>query len=162
MRRQWLGVLASLFLGTIFVYAGVEKVFSQSKNLEPFLPQEFLPTFPFLSISAALPYVEIIIGALLIIGITVKLATAFSVVMIAGFMVSNIMLINLGLAAEPCGCFGGGMGGGISVGTSLMLDGIMAAMALTILLFHPDSFKSITPWYLTTEQDTRIKSEGVG
>lgn len=154
MRRQWLGIWAALFLGITFVVAGTGKVFAQSDSFEPLLLPEFLPSFLIQAVSVVIPYIEIIIGVLLILGIAVKFSTSFSALMIAGFMVSNIILIVLGLATEPCGCFGGLAGGGLSVGGSLILDGVMVAMVSIIFLFHPGSFSSIRPWCLTTEQNT--------
>jgi len=154
MRRQWLGIWATLFLGITFVVAGAGKIFAQSDSLEPLLLPEFLSSFLTQSISIVVPYVEIIIGVLLILGIAVKLTTSLSALMIAELVASNVILITLGLATEPCGCFGGLAGGGLSVGVSLVLDGIMAIMVLIIFLFYPGSFSSIKPWCFTGEEKT--------
>lgn len=161
MRRQWLGVWAAMFLGITFVIAGTGKVFSQSGNLEPLRLPEFLSPALTGAVSAALPWVEIIIGALLIFGLAVKFTTGFSTLMIGGFIASNIILINLGMAAEPCGCFGGVIGGGLSIGTSLILDGVMAIMALTVFVFHPSSFTSIKPWCLVGERILALEEGGL-
>jgi len=152
MRRQWLGIWAAVFLGIIFVVAGTGKIFAQSGNLDPLRLPEYL--FPPLAqaISSTLPWVEIMVGCMLILGIAIKLTTGFSALMIGGFIANNIALITLGLANEPCGCFGGAIGGGLSISTALMLDGVMVVMALLIFVFHPSSFTSIRPWCLTTEQ----------
>jgi len=152
MRRRWLGVCASIFLGITFVIAGGGKIFAQSGNIEPLLLPEFLPESLAQAISTSLPYVEFTVGVLLILGIAVRLITSLSALMVAGFVASNIMLINLGLAAEPCGCFGGVLGGGVSVNISLILDVVMVAMVSIIFVYHPSRFSSIRPWCLTVDE----------
>lgn len=153
MKRQWLGVWAVVFLGLIFVVAGAGKIFAQSGGTELLLP-EFLPPSLVQAVSVALPWVEITVGVLLILGIAVKFTTSLSALMIAGFVTSNIILINLGMASEPCGCFGGITGGEFSTGSALMLDGVMVMMVLLVFKFHPSSFRSIRPWCLVTEGKT--------
>lgn len=159
MKRNWLGVWAVVFLGLIFVVAGAGKVFAQSGGTELLLP-EFLPAFVVQAISVILPWVEIAVGVLLILGIAVKFTTSLAALMIAGFVVSNIVLINLGMAAEPCGCFGGITGGEFSTGASLILDGVMVGMVLLVFKFHPSSFTSIKPWCLVPELKVASLSGG--
>lgn len=153
MRRQWLGVWAGMFLGIVFLVAGTGKMFAQPGNLELLRLPEFLSPPLAQVISMTLPWVEIMVGCMLILGIAIKLTTGFSALMIGGFVASNIILISLGLANEPCGCFGGTMGGGLSIAAALMLNGVMAVMALLVFMFHPSSFRSLRPWCLTSEQN---------
>ena len=153
MKRNWLGVWAAVFLGLVFITAGAGKVFAQSGGTELLLPG-FLPPFLAQAFSLVLPWLEVAIGVLLILGIAIKFTTSLSALMIAGFATSNIVLINLGMATEPCGCFGGVTGGEFSTGAALILDGVMVLMVVLIFLFHPSSFRSIKPWCLVSEQET--------
>lgn len=154
MKRRILGMWAVVSLGLIFIAAGAGKVFAQSAGQEALLLPEFLPPFLVQAVSATLPWIEVTVGILLILGVAVKFTTSFSALMIAGFTISNIILISLGMASEPCGCFGSVTGGEFSTGAALILDGVMAVMALLIFVFHPSSLRSIRPWCLVAEQET--------
>jgi len=147
MKRRWLSIWATLYLGIMFVVAGTGKIFASS-NIEPLRLPEYLPLPLAQVISLTLPYVEIIIGSLLILGIAVKAITSVSTLLIVGFIASNLVFIYFGLANYPCGCFGGALGGGLSIRTSLMLDGVMAIMVAIVFLFYPGGFRSIKPWCL--------------
>jgi len=50
------------------------------------------------------------------------------------------------------GCFGGVLGGGVSVNISLILDVVMVAMVSIIFVYHPSRFSSIRPWCLTVDE----------
>lgn len=140
--KNWLGILASLFLGMTFIVAGSGKLFSGVVDFELTL-SELIPLPPTLLI-LLLP-VELAVGILLVVGIFTRCAASFSLLLIAGFITNNILLINSGLGGEPCNCFG--MGQGLSVIGSLYLDGVMVALAVWALIFYPSRFFEVRPWY---------------
>ncbi len=153
MRRQWLGLWCAIFLGVIFLAAGIGKVSGQSEDFAPLILDFFPPSIA-LIIPIVIPYVEIIIGALLILGVAVKIVTGLSGLMIVGFIASNIVMTNNGLIDELCACFGIFLGVELTVRHALILDGIMAVLVLAIFLFYPGGFRSIKPWWLVTGQST--------
>jgi len=110
MRREWLSVWASLFLGITFLIAGLAKFTEYPGIFEPVLLSGFLE---YINISGAIPYIEIIIGVLLILLVAVRWTLFVASLMILGFIVNNIILINMGMASEPCNCFGGLTSGGL-------------------------------------------------
>lgn len=145
--RYWISVFAIIFLGVIFIVAGAGKLLAGSKGFEPFGPLTFLPQSFVEGIGIGFPYIEVIIGGLLILGIAVKFAASFSALLIVGFMASNILAIYLGHGAEPCGgCFG--VAGGLSAVSALIIDGIMAAMVAVIAVCYQGSFFNISPMVL--------------
>lgn len=145
--RYWLSVLAIIFLGMIFTVAGVGKLLAGSKGFEPFGPLTFLPQSFVEAIGIGFPYIEIIIGGLLILGIAVKFAASLSALLIAGFIASNILAIYLGRGAEPCGgCFG--VAGGLTAVSALIVDGIMAVMVAVIAICYRGDFFDISPMVL--------------
>lgn len=145
--KYWIGTLALIFLGMIFTVAGVGKLLAGSKAFEPFVSPGFLPQSFVEVIYIGLPYLEIIIGLLLILGILVKFSTSLASLLIIGFIASNILTIYLGGGAEPCGgCFG--LLGGLTAISALAMDGIMAVMVAVILVCYRGNFFDISPWFL--------------
>ena len=152
--RHWAGIGSGIILGLIFVISGLGKLLSQAESFKtifnPF-PDFLAPVFAE-AVFSWLPYIELIVGLLLIIGILAKLMAVFSLVLIAGFITNNSWLLSRGLGYEPCsGCFGI-MERIIQVELStvgaLYMDIGMLALALIILLCYPGKFFTLRPWFL--------------
>ena len=151
--KHWIGVGASITLGLIFIVAGVGKLLHQPEAVRIF----FIPLPDFLTATLTkavfnwLPYIELTVGLLLIIGVAPKLVATLSSVLIAGFIAHNGLLISYGLWAEPCDCFGKLKivpYTGLSIIGSLYLDIVMLALVLIILFWHQSRFFNIYPWFL--------------
>ncbi|MFZ2055170.1 MAG: MauE/DoxX family redox-associated membrane protein [Candidatus Aminicenantales bacterium] len=105
IRNRWLLVIFRLVVGGVFIWAGVLKVvdplgFAQSiKNYQAF------PHGLAFSIALVLPWVEVIAGGLLIVGLFKRSSALLISLMLIGF----IGLVALALARAidtSCGCFG--------------------------------------------------------
>jgi len=131
--RNLIGILASIFLGVTFIVASSSKLFT------PIVEAEISAIFLVLLI-----IMELGVGILLVAGVFVKLAASFSLFLIACFIISNVLMKILGM--EEClSCFGAM--GKLSTTQALQIDGIMLALALTILFFYPSRFFNVRPWY---------------
>ena len=131
--RNWVGILAAIFLGITFVIAGSGKLLTPVVESE--IPQSFL---------IILVMVELGIGILLVAGILVKPTASFSLFLIACFIISNILMKILGM--EEClSCFGAM--GKLSTTQALQIDGIMVALVATVLFFYPGKFFNKRPWF---------------
>lgn len=135
--KFWLGILASIFLGMTYIVAGMGKWFYGVVGFKLLTRIEALETW--------LIPVELAIGIILVASILVKPLASLSLLLTAGFIINNIVLITMGLGGEPCNCFG--MGQKLTVTSSLFLDGVMVALAITILVFYPGRFFNKRPWY---------------
>lgn len=147
--KYWIGIGASIILGLIFVAAGVGKLLHQPEAFKIF----FSPFPGFLSPAFAkaffiwLPRIELIVGLLLIFGIVAKLAAAFSLVLIAGFITNNSLLLIQRLGQEPCpSCFGPQVT--LRALDALYIDVGMMALVLIILFCYQSNFFNIYPWFL--------------
>ena len=151
--RYWLGIGSGIILGLIFVVSGLGKLLSQAESFKtifnPF-PDFLAPVFAE-AVFSWLPYVELIIGLLLVFGIAAKLMAVFSMVLIAGFITNNSWLISRGLGYEPCDCFGV-MERIIQVELSttgaLYLDIGMLVLAFIAIFCYPGKFFTLRPWFL--------------
>jgi hypothetical protein len=146
--KHWVGVWASVFLGLIFIVAGLGKALYPAEDFM------FFPSFLPLALAKVfliwLPSLEITFGLLLLLGIAAKLVAVFSSVLISGFIANNSLLLKLGLGDEPCGCFGEAeiAQAKLSVIGSLYLDGVMLLLVLVILFCYQRSFFNFYPWFI--------------
>lgn len=152
--RHWIGVWATMLLGLIFTAAGLGKLVYRPEAFV-FAP-DFLPPALIKAFLIWLPGVEIIIGVLLITGVAAKFVASFSLVLIAGFIANNSLLLKLGLGDEPCDCFGMAetlAQERLSVIGALYLDVVMLALVVVILFCYQRNFFNIYPWFLKKRQN---------
>jgi len=104
----WL--VARLFVGALFAYAGFMKLTEPIGNFElslanyPLLPESLIPL-----IAAVVPWCEWIFGMFLILGYVPRLSS----LVICGFLVTFLLMLATGplfgsVQVEDCGCFGQG------------------------------------------------------
>jgi len=151
--KHWLGLGASIILGMIFFTAGLGKLLVETELFETY----YLAFLDFLTLDQVrllfygLPYVELAIGLLLIVGFATKLIAALTSLLIAGFITSNVWFITHGMGFEPCGCLGifdRLFQNKLSTQQSLYIDIAMLALILITLLYYQRSFTSFLPWFL--------------
>lgn len=151
--RYWMKVPAMTFLGMIFIVAGVGKIFFYSSAFSPFpfiqLFDAGLPLAINQFLFAVLPYVEIVIGAMLVHGFMVKFANTIAASMVGVFLINNIYMVSIGRGREPCHCFG--MAGGLTYIDALVIDIMMAVMVAVIFFCHKGSYFNLTPWFLDSQ-----------
>ena len=153
--RRWIGIGAGIILGLIFIISGLGKLLHQADFLEVVLNDSFVPPALAHMVAYMLPWIEFILGALLIIGISAKLMASFSSVLIAAFIAHNGWLIAQGLADEDCGCFGifeKVFLGKMSTMEALYFDIGLAGLVLIILFCYPGKFLDIHPWFFRKRQ----------
>ncbi len=142
--KYWVGILASIFLGMTFIVAAIGKLMEGTTTFDLFAFPPFVPPVLAEAIFTSLPYLELLVGIPLIIGIAVKFVASLSSLLIIGYAVSNILLINLGV--EDCStCFG--VAGSLSPTTSLIFDGVLAILVIDTLLFYRGKYFNKRPWY---------------
>ena len=153
----WIG---RLVLGGIFVYAGISKLifpnahlwpmfvlrFSISVNLSSFAQQ--VESYKIISPEASqvvahtLPFVEIALGLLLLIGWRLRIwATAITAIMV-GFLaaVTRAYLLHMDI---NCGCFGTPEK---LTGMTVIRDGVFTALALLMTIFAFIEARQPHPW----------------
>ncbi len=153
----WIG---RLVLGGIFVYAGYSKLFlpnfipwplfalrfSLSTNLSNFAVQ--VESYKLLSaggvsfVAHTLPFAEIILGLLLLIGWQLRIWASLITLIMLGFLgaVSRAYILHMDI---NCGCFSTPEP---LTGMTIVRDGTLAALALLMTVFAFLEARKLHPW----------------
>lgn len=105
--QPWLTLLARLILGAVLLVAGALKVPNLPKSAMAVRAYEMLPIPIANFLGYALPWIEIGLGLLLIVGVTVKISGALGALTMLAFIIAIAQAWARGLSID-CGCFGGG------------------------------------------------------
>jgi uncharacterized membrane protein YphA (DoxX/SURF4 family) len=106
---QWLGLLARLVLGAVWVAAGALKLPDPTESVRAVRNYRILPEAVVPLVGHALPVVEVLIGVCLLLGLLVRANAVLSGVLLLAFIAGIASAWARGLSIE-CGCFGGGGG----------------------------------------------------
>jgi uncharacterized membrane protein YphA (DoxX/SURF4 family) len=105
--RPWLGTLARLILGGVWLAAGASKVGGLAASGRAVVAYRLLPPELANVIGAALPFLEIVLGVLLITGLATRISAVASGVLLVAYIIGIASVWARGLRID-CGCFGGG------------------------------------------------------
>lgn len=104
---KWFGLLSRLTLGGVLFAAGWLKIFTPAKSQMAVRAYEVLPIWLANFLGIFLPWFEVGLGALLILGIAVRLSAFFGGALMVVFIAAISQAWARGLSID-CGCFGGG------------------------------------------------------
>lgn len=145
----WVGLLARVGLAAVWFAAGGSKIGDLAAAGRAVNAYRILPYEVAMAVGAILPFLEIALGVLLLVGLATRLAAGFSAFLLVVFVTGIISAWARGLAID-CGCFGGG--GDLAAGQSpryvaeLIRDlGFLALAA--VLLVLPRSRLSLDGWF---------------
>jgi uncharacterized membrane protein YphA (DoxX/SURF4 family) len=141
--RAWCGLLARLVVGGVFLGAGLSKVGDLAGSVRAVDAYELLPYDGATVVGSVLPFVEVVIGVLLLAGLATRLVAAVGGVLLLAFTAGIVSAWARGLSID-CGCFGSG--GALPAGQSPRYAGEVARdvalLAASVLLVMWPS----TPW----------------
>jgi uncharacterized membrane protein YphA (DoxX/SURF4 family) len=109
--RAWavVGVVARLIVGGVWVAAGLLKIPDPAENVRAVRAYQLLPESIVPTVGYALPIVEVVVGACLILGLLTRVNGVLSCLLLVAFIVGIASAWARGLQID-CGCFGGGGG----------------------------------------------------
>ena len=100
-------LVARLIVGGVLLVAGGLKAFVPTESANAVAAYKILPTQIAHIVGYALPWLEIAIGVLLIVGISVRMAAMVAAGIMMIFIAAIISIWARGILID-CGCFGGG------------------------------------------------------
>jgi uncharacterized membrane protein YphA (DoxX/SURF4 family) len=152
--RRAVILIGRIVLGGIFLYAGYAKIFLPNMNPHPpikialalFAMQvdsyQMLPPQGVDFVAHTLPFAEIALGLLLLIGWQLRIWGTLTSLIILGFFAAVVRSYALGLQIN-CGCFANPEPLTIS---TVFRDGLLAALALVMTVFAFIEARKPHPW----------------
>ncbi|MCZ7611343.1 MAG: DoxX family membrane protein [Ignavibacterium sp.] len=137
LSNKYLLFLIRVILGFIFIYAGAEKISNPESFALSISNYKLIPAAALNICAITLPWIELVAGLLLLLGILVKENSSIILFFLSLFTIAIIISLFRGLNIE-CGCFGkGNQIGLLKLGeNSLMIIG-----SLLLVFFGSDFFK---------------------
>ncbi|MBM0231426.1 DoxX family membrane protein [Micromonospora sp. STR1_7] len=105
--RPWLGIAARLGLAAVWLIAGASKVGDLAASGRAVNAYQVLPYDVATAVGAALPFVELALGVLLLLGLATRLGAGVSAALLVVFVAGIASAWARGLSID-CGCFGSG------------------------------------------------------
>lgn len=138
------GLLVRLGLAAVWWISGVAKAIDPAGTIVSVRAYRLLPESGVQVVGVVLPYLEIAVGLLLVLGLATRLAAILSAVLLVAFLIGVISAAARGLSID-CGCFGGG--GAVAPGETRYAEEIVRdlgflAMA-AFLVIRPDTPLSV-------------------
>ena len=103
----WVSTAARLVLGGVLVAAGAVKVVDPQASVAAVRAYELLPAGLETIVGWGLPFLELVLGLLLLTGIAVRPTALAAAVLLVVFIAAVASAAARGLSID-CGCFGGG------------------------------------------------------
>lgn len=133
-----------MVLAAVFLVSGALKAWDARETIVAVRAYQLLPESLVGTVAAVLPYFEIALGLLLLIGLATRLAAVLAAVVMVVFIAAVISAAARGLSID-CGCFGGG--GEVAAGETAYTAEIVRDLALLVLagylVFRPDTPLSV-------------------
>jgi uncharacterized membrane protein YphA (DoxX/SURF4 family) len=126
----WLGLVARLVLGGTLIAAGYLKFDELDKSQMAVRAYELLPISVANFMGIFLPFFELAVGTLLILGAATRISALVSGLLMFAFMIGISQAWARGLSID-CGCFGGG--GQVAPGEADYLTPLLRDTGLTLL-----------------------------
>ena len=131
--QPWLGLVARLILGGVLFVAGYLKVDKTDKTQMAVRSYEMLPIPIANMFGLFLPFFEVAIGALLILGALTRVVAILGGVTMFAFIIAISQAWARGLSID-CGCFGGG--GSVAPEDTRYLQEILRDAGLVFLAIY--------------------------
>jgi uncharacterized membrane protein YphA (DoxX/SURF4 family) len=105
--KEWVGLLARLVTGSVWIAAGAAKVLDPAESVVAVRAYQLLPGNLAEPVGQLLPVIEIVVGATLVLGLLTRGSAVVSALLFVAFIVCIASVWARGISID-CGCFGGG------------------------------------------------------
>jgi len=142
---------SAILLGLTMVVSGTGKIPGQIEFIDALLKSFWTPTVAYF-VGYCLPWVEVVFGVFLLLGLFPRIVAALCISLTLGFIASNGWAIINGIEKFPeCSyCFGvwEEFLGTLSPLGALIFDIVLLGLALIVLLLHKEGFLTFQPWFV--------------
>jgi uncharacterized membrane protein YphA (DoxX/SURF4 family) len=142
-----IGLLVRLGLAAVWLVSGAVKVSDLNQTYIAVQAYDLLPGGVVSVVAAGLPFLELVLGVLLLAGIGTRVVAVVSVVVLVAFIFGVAQSWARGLTID-CGCFGGG--GQVEAGQTRYPQEIARDLGFLLiaawLVVRPRSLASVDGW----------------
>ncbi|MEV4612911.1 MauE/DoxX family redox-associated membrane protein [Kitasatospora sp. NPDC049258] len=104
---EWFGLAVRLALAVVWGWAGLAKISDPAEAAQAVRAYEILPESLVKPIGYGLPFLELALALLLLIGLGTRIVAAISALLLLAFIAGIASAWARGISID-CGCFGGG------------------------------------------------------
>lgn len=136
---KWITLIARLVIGSLFLYASVYKILDPSAFSASIRNYGLIPTVYSNLTALTLPWLELVAGSLLILGIQTRAAALLTSLMMVVFLGVMVYAYSIGLDVD-CGCFSSSAqsGGRIGIAHILRDSGLVLLSLWTLICDRGD------------------------
>jgi uncharacterized membrane protein YphA (DoxX/SURF4 family) len=128
--RQAAGLAARLLVGAVLIYAGATKAAAPAEEFALVISSyDVVPLSVALPMAGLLPWLEMLVGWALLLGVETPAASAVAGGMFAAFLAALGSVVARGIPIPNCGCFGDAMH--FTPLQALAFDSLMGALCFT-------------------------------
>lgn len=129
--------VARWILAAIFLASGLSKLPNQRRFVFIVLAYKVLPRHLAYLYAAALPWIEVVVGLMLLVGIATRIGAAFAGLLLLSFALAVLLNIARGRTGLDCGCFGNRHKQRLD-GKVLARNGAMLLLSIDVMVYaHP-------------------------
>lgn len=142
--RAIIAMLARVFVGAVLVYAGASKASSPAEEFAVVIENYYLlPPSMVLPLAGLLPWIELLVGWALVLGVQARLAGAAAGAMTSVFLFAIGSVLARGIPIPNCGCFGEAMH--FTPAHAFVFDSLLAILCWIVFTAEPDPL-SLDSW----------------
>lgn len=104
LSNKYLQITLRIILGAVFIFASYGKLFSPAEFAKAILRYEFLPLYFVNILAIVMPWIEFIVGLMLLFGVFKKASSMLAGISLVMFLIALISAYARGLDIS-CGCF---------------------------------------------------------
>jgi uncharacterized membrane protein YphA (DoxX/SURF4 family) len=142
--RAIVALACRVLIGAVLVYAGASKAAAPAEEFALVIgAYDVVPSSVALPLAGLLPWVELLVGWALLLGVEVRAASAAAGLMTGVFLAAIGSVLVRGIPIPNCGCFGDAMH--FTPAHAFFFDSLMAAACWMIFTGGTDPF-SLDSW----------------
>lgn len=157
--QPWLSLLVRLGMAGILIAAAIPKALDIPQSIRAVRAYQLLPEALVPFVGTMLPFLELVLAVVLLVGAFTRSASVVWLLMMAGFLTGVIWAWSQGLSID-CGCFGGG--GEIEASETNYPFHVMERLGFialgTYLAIWPRSKFSVDSWLAPKPQAGELES----
>ncbi|MBL7013764.1 MAG: DoxX family membrane protein [Candidatus Marinimicrobia bacterium] len=139
--NKYIQLVIRIIVGGLFIYASIDKISDPATFAKQINNYHIIPFGLENTIALVLPWLEIIIGICLIIGVYVEGASGWILLLLISFIIFMVQAIMRGYNIE-CGC---GLKEGQMIGLKKILENTIMSISMFWLMIQPKIYFTLFP-----------------